>query len=183
MGFKMKKWFILLILVAVTMVGCTSSDNVIPPPAVEGYNPGLQNPQFAGFTVEMECTTISDINYTNLICPQNMTKTAVEYNTTNSTWSSICCSFDMDKCHWEAVGDVDNLCVNVTSSKPYYVLNQDGNTRARCCNSQGKDCYMDYNIDPTNASTICNKQYTLFEMSMNYSAPVWWGLCCQGGYE
>lgn len=182
----MRLIMMVILIGAALMVGCNEA--IIPPPPVEGYDPGLQNPQFASFAVEMECSSITNNNYT-LTCPLNQTKTAVKYNTTTGNWSAICCSFDMDKCHWEAVGDVQNLCSNVTSSEPYYVLNQDGNTRARCCNSQGKDCYMDYNVDPTNSSTLCDKQYTLFEMSVNFTylpsvpSKLWWGLCCQGGYE
>lgn len=147
-----------MMIASLILVGCEES--IIPPPPVEGYNPEIQNPQFAGFTVEMECNSYKgNYSYIGTVCPVNQSKTAISYNSTTGNWTTICCSFDMDKCHYESVGNVNSLCINNTASKPFYIMNENGYTRARCCNEKGKDCYIDYNINPSNISTVCDKQY------------------------
>lgn len=182
----MKKFIIIGIMtmiMAMILAGCSISN--MPAPIVEGNDITQENSRFTDYATNMECTTFNVFNTTTFACPSNTSIGAISHNDITKNWSISCCKFDPNKCYLEAVGNPNELCTNNTKALAYDTFyNATTNLwRARCCDAQGSNCFMDYDIDVFNASTVCDKTYNNFIMDSNYTSPLWWGLCCRGGYQ
>jgi len=175
------KWQIIILLVLVMFsVGCSS---VVPPPSVESYNPNIANPLFSNYINNNNCIQYTG-NYTSLSCNAtafDSMPAALTWNSTTDLWTVNCCEFNPNICHVEISGNGSGLCKNTTQAIVYQTLVDGSTIRARCCNNYGSNCYIDNTVNPSNASSTCNRFYTQFPISINVTNGTWTAMCCEGG--